>query len=318
MRILLFITIMTLPGALIAKVNQQQVDNFITATAEDYQLDSEDIRAILKQAKHQQGIIDAMNRPAEKVLEWYQYRPIFITDKRIQEGVEFWRKHQDVLHKVSEQTGVPTHIIVAIIGVETYYGRIKGNHKVLDALYTLAFDYPKRSAFFSKELAHFLKLSADGHVSALQAKGSYAGAMGYGQFMPSSYRSYAVDYERDGVIDLLNNPQDAIASVANYLARHGWKKGQTVVAKTEAPDQTVKLNQLKPHLSNDQGQDYTLIGLKTAEDSMAYWQGFHNFYVISRYNHSHMYVMAVYQLAEKIKSAHQTDASPKTSQENAQ
>ena len=314
---ILFILFIT-PLTLMAKVNQNDVDRFISKTADQYQLDAKEIRAILDQAQHQQGIIDAMNKPAEKVLEWYQYRPIFITDKRIKEGVEFWQNNTDVLQQVSEQTGVPPHIIVAIIGVETYYGRIKGNHKVLDALYTLAFDYPKRSAFFTRELGHFLKLSADGHVSALEAKGSYAGAMGYGQFMPSSYRSYAVDYEQDGVIDLLNNPHDAIASVANYISRHGWQKDQPVVAKTTGPDKPVNLNQLKPHLTNDQGQKYTLIGLKTDEDSTAYWQGFHNFYVISRYNHSHMYVMAVYQLSEKIKAAHASKTMQNPSAENQQ
>lgn len=299
----------------VAQVKPADVDAFITDTAQQFDLDAASIRTILNQAKHQQSIIDAMNKPAEKVLEWYQYRPIFITDKRIKEGVEFWQQNAEVLQQVSDQTQIPVNIIVAIIGVETYYGRIMGNHKVLDALYTLAFDYPKRSAFFTKELGHFLKLSADGHVSALDAKGSYAGAMGYGQFMPSSYRSYAVDYENDGVIDLLSNPHDAIASVANYIAKHGWQKGQPVVAETSQPDGTIKLNQLKPHLTDNQGQDYTLIAMKTDEDTTAYWQGFHNFYVISRYNHSHMYVMAVYQLSEKIKAAHDTASTKPTDQE---
>lgn len=315
MKNLILLYVLTVPFTLSAKVNQNEVDTFIKATAQQYQLDAQKIRHILDQAEHQQSIIDAMNKPAEKVLEWYQYRPIFITEKRINEGLEFWQKHAEVLNKVSQETDVPQHIIVAIIGVETFYGRIKGNHKVLDALYTLAFDYPKRSAFFSKELGHFLKLSADGHVNALEAKGSYAGAMGYGQFMPSSYRSYAVDYEQDGVIDLLNNPHDAIASVANYIARHGWRKDQPVVAETTQPDKDIKLNQLKPHLSNEQGQSYTLIGMKTDEDTMAYWQGFHNFYVISRYNHSHMYVMAVYQLAEKLKAARATAGANQTRRE---
>lgn len=315
MKNLILLYVLTVPFTLSAKVNQNEVDTFIKATAQQYQLDAQKIRHILDQAEHQQSIIDAMNKPAEKVLEWYQYRPIFITEKRINEGLEFWQKHAEVLNRVSQETDVPQHIIVAIIGVETFYGRIKGNHKVLDALYTLAFDYPKRSAFFSKELGHFLKLSADGHVNALEAKGSYAGAMGYGQFMPSSYRSYAVDYEQDGVIDLLNNPHDAIASVANYIATHGWRKDQPVVAETTQPDKDIKLNQLKPHLSNEQGQSYTLIGMKTDEDTMAYWQGFHNFYVISRYNHSHMYVMAVHQLAEKLKAARATAGAHQTRHE---
>jgi len=290
------------------KVKQTEVDAFIEATASEYQLDIKWVTDILKQATHQQSIIDAMNKPAEKVLEWYQYRPIFMTEKRINEGVTFWQEHAQTLQQVSEQSGVPAELIVGIIGVETFYGRIKGNHKVLDALYTLAFDYPKRSAFFSKELAHFLKLADDGHVPVLSAQGSYAGAMGYGQFMPSSYRSYAVDFEGDDIIDLLDNPQDAIASVANYIAKHHWEKNQPVVASADKPATDIKLNQLKPHLKNKDGQAYTVIGMKTAEDEMAYWHGFHNFYVISRYNHSHMYVMAVHQLSQAIKKAYQESA----------
>ncbi len=295
-----------------AKVKQTDVDAFIKATASEYKLDAKWIGEVLSQANLQQGIIDAMDKPAEKVLEWYQYRPIFMTEKRTNEGVTFWQEHAKTLEQVSEKTGVPPEIIVGIIGVETFYGRIKGNHKVLDALYTLAFDYPKRSAFFTKELAHFLKLADEGHVSALTAQGSYAGAMGYGQFMPSSYRSYAVDFEGDGIIDLIDNPQDAIASVANYLAKHSWKKNQPIVASADKPTGDLKLNQLKPHLKDKDDQDYTIIGMKTKEDDMAYWHGFHNFYVISRYNHSHMYVMAVYQLSQAINEAYQETVSGDT------
>ena len=247
----------------------------------------------------------------EKLIQWkrqhglsIEYRKIFMTDKRVSDGVAFWEKHQDVINKVSEQSGVDPEYIIAIIGVETFYGRIMGNHKVLDALYTLAFDYPKRSPFFTKELEHFLLLANEQHVNALEAKGSYAGAMGFGQFMPSSYRSYAVDFEKDEKIDLLNNPQDAIASVANYLARHGWEKGQTVVTQIEKAETIdTKNNQLKPHLKTSEGVDYTQLALKTSEENTEYWQGFKNFYVISRYNHSHLYVMAVHQVAQAIKLA---------------
>lgn len=285
-------------------VDLTQVDQFITETAEKHQLDPQWVRSIISQANHQQKIIDAMSKPAERTMRWFEYRKIFMTDKRVNEGVDFWNKHQAVIDKVSQESGVDPEYIVAIIGVETFYGRIKGSHKVLDALYTLAFDYPKRSPFFTKELEHFLLLANEQHVNALEAEGSYAGAMGYGQFMPSSYRSYAVDFEKDNKIDLLNNPQDAIASVANYLARHGWKPGGTVVTEIDKA-QTVetKNNQLKPHLKTKEGLDYTQLALKTSETETAYWKGYKNFYVISRYNHSHLYVMAVHQVAQAIKQA---------------
>ncbi len=294
-----------------ATVDLKQVDDFIQSVSAEHDLDPKWVRNIISQANHQQGIIDAMNKPAERTLKWFEYRKIFMTDKRIKEGVDFWQKHQRVLDEISTQTGVPAEVIVAIIGVETFYGRIKGNHKVLDALYTLAFDYPKRSPFFTKELKHFLLLAQEKHIQPLEAKGSYAGAMGYGQFMPSSYRHYAVDYEADNVIDLLNNPQDAIASVANYLKKHKWQPGGQVLIETSKPSVGIKFNQLKPHLTDHKNQQkYTVLELDLAEDKKQYWQGFQNFYVISRYNHSHMYVTAVFQLSQAIKDLKdQTDAS---------
>ncbi len=297
---LMFTLISTLA---VAKVDLRQVDEFIQTTAKDNGLDPQWVRQIISQANHQQSIIDAMNKPAEKTLKWFEYRKIFMTEKRTREGVEFWQKHQAVLDQVSTETGVPSEVIVAIIGVETFYGRIMGNHKVLDALYTLAFDYPKRSKFFTSELKHFLLLAQENHVDPLAAKGSYAGAMGFGQFMPSSYRHYAVDYESDKRIDLLNNPQDAIASVANYLKKHKWQPGGEVLKAIEKPNLEVKYNQLKPHLEDHKRkQKFTVLKLDLAEGEQAYWQGFNNFYVISRYNHSHMYVNAVYQLSQAIKA----------------
>ncbi len=287
-----------------AKVNLAQVDQFINDVSSRNQFDPKWVRSIIAQANHQQSIIDAMNRPAEKTLRWYEYRKIFMTEKRINEGVMFWKQHQKVIDEVANRTDVSPEYIVAIIGVETFYGRIKGNHKVLDALYTLAFDYPKRSPFFTKELEHFLLLANEKHVKATEAKGSYAGAMGYGQFMPSSYRSYAIDYDNDAQIDLLNNPKDAIASVANYLAQHGWVKDGLVVSPLNQEQlNDTENNQLKPHLIDNDGHQYTQLALKTDENTTAYWKGFQNFYVISRYNHSHLYVMAVHELATAIKTA---------------
>ncbi|MCF6300987.1 MAG: lytic murein transglycosylase B [Proteobacteria bacterium] len=286
-----------------AKVNLKDVDAFIKQVSTEHDLDAKWVRSILAQANHQQSVINAMNKPAEKTLKWYQYRKIFITDKRIKEGVDFWQTHQPVLEEISQKSGVPIEIIVAIIGVETFYGRIKGNDKVLDALYTLAFDYPKRSKFFTSELKHFLLLAQEHHIDPLSAKGSYAGAMGYGQFMPSSYRAYAVDYENDNQIDLINNPKDAIASVANYLAEHKWLNGGRILEKSHAAKSDIKYNQLKLHLLDEQlNLKYTLLKLDLENNDKEYWAGYQNFYAISRYNHSHMYVMAVFQLAESIKT----------------
>ena len=302
---LLLILLLT-AGSLYAKVDLKTVDDFIQATAAENNLDPKWVRGIISQANHQQSIIDAMNKPAEKTLKWFEYRKIFMTDKRTQEGVEFWQKHQAVLDQVSAETGVPSEVIVAIIGVETFYGRIMGSHKVIDALYTLAFDYPKRSKFFTSELKHFLALADESHIDPLAAKGSYAGAMGFGQFMPSSYRAYAVDFESDNKIDLINNPQDAIASVANYLQAHKWQPGGEILTAIQKPSVAMKFNQLKPHLTDHATQrQYTVLELDMEDDTQAYWQGFQNFYVISRYNHSHMYVSAVFQLSQAVKNLKQ-------------
>ena len=315
-KIYLLLILLLTACRLFAQIDLKQVDTFIENTATEKDLDPKWVRSIISQAKHQQSIINAMSKPAEKTLKWFEYRKIFMTDKRTQEGVEFWQKHQEVLDQVSAETGVPSEVIVAIIGVETFYGRIMGSHKVLDALYTLAFDYPKRSKFFTSELKHFLALAQESHIDPLVAKGSYAGAMGFGQFMPSSYRAYAVDFEADNKIDLLNNPQDAIASVANYLKAHKWQNGGEILRVIEKPSSKMKFNQLKPHLTESTTQrKYTVLKLDMENGEQAYWQGFQNFYVISRYNHSHMYVSAVFQLSQAIKSLKQknqtnTEASP--------
>ncbi len=234
-----------------AKVNQKTVENFIVNTAKNNNLNEQSIRTIISQAKRQQSIIDAMNRPAEKKKQWHEYRNIFLKQKRIDGGVEFWNKHQATLEKVSKDSGVPIEIIVAIIGVETNYGGNMGSYRVIDALYTLAFDYPKRSPFFTKELEKFLVLTEKEKISATETKGSYAGAMGYGQFMPSSYLMYSLDYDNDGSRDLLDNIDDAIASVANYFKAHGWKKDEVVViqAQTDKNFKKLKKQELKPSLT---------------------------------------------------------------------
>jgi membrane-bound lytic murein transglycosylase B len=213
---------------------------------------------------------------------------------------------------------VPAELIVAIIGVETYYGRIAGSYDVIDALATLAFDYPKRSSFFSRELSEYLLLAREQGLDPLTPKGSYAGAMGYGQFMPSSYRAYAVDFDGDGLADIWNNPVDAIGSVANYLARHGWQAGEPVVSRATAsgePPPELFAGGLKPQRPV---AEFAAAGLTPVqhlderaqaqafrfelEDGHEYWLGLNNFYVITRYNHSAMYAMSVYQLSQRIAS----------------
>jgi len=275
--------------------------------------------SLFAQVEIKQSIIDAMSRPAEKSKPWYEYRKIFVTDKRESEGVAFYAKHKEVFQRAERELGVPAEIILAIMGVETYYGRITGSYRVMDALSTLAFDYPQRATFFTKELKSYLILSREQEIDPLEMTGSYAGAMGYGQFMPSSYRAYAIDFDGDGKIDIWKNPVDAIGSVANYFKQHGWKTGGEVVfpAKVTGMVPEALFNaSLKPSMSL---ADYQKAGVAIpgaaapeppldpnapataikfeAEGGHEYWLGLHNFYVITRYNHSSMYAMSVYQLS---------------------
>lgn len=282
--------------------------------------DREQLVAILTEAKRQESILEAISRPAEKTKAWWEYRKIFVTDQRISEGVAFWEKHREILARAEAAYGVPASIIVAIIGVETYYGRIAGSYRVLDALSTLAFDYPRRSEFFTKELKHYLILTREQGFDPADMVGSYAGAMGYGQFMPSSYRSYAIDFDGDEVTDIWNNVEDAIGSVANYFARHGWRAGEPVVYRADARSDDLPADLfvqgrsgLVPERSIAQFAEAGVtprteldpaalaIAMKfEVEDGLEYWLGLHNFYVITRYNHSSMYAMSVYQLSQAL------------------
>lgn len=279
----------------------------------------EELQQVFGEAERKDSILEAISRPAEKTKPWYDYREIFVTDKRERQGLEFYAEHRDTLARAERETGVPAEIIVAVIGVETYYGRITGSYRVIDALSTLAFDYPRRSEFFTSELKNFLILTRDQGLDPLELKGSYAGAMGYGQFMPSSYRSYAIDFDGDELIDIWNNPVDAIGSVANYFKAHGWRPGEQVVAAaTASPDVTEEWfvrtrADLKPKFTvaefaaagvvSDDDLDPTAsaVAMKfELEDGYEYWLGLHNFYVTTRYNHSAMYAMSVYQLSQRI------------------
>jgi membrane-bound lytic murein transglycosylase B len=281
--------------------------------------DREELVQVFAQARRQESILKAISRPAEKTKPWYEYREIFLNEKRERQGLEFFAEHRETLARAERELGVPARIIVAIIGVETYYGRVAGSYRVIDALSTLAFDYPKRSEFFTKELKNYLILTREQGFDPLDLKGSYAGAMGYGQFMPSSYREYAIDFDGDGVADIWNNPVDAIGSVANYFKRHGWRQDEPVVfAADAAADASDELfvrgrSDLKPQRTVAEfaaagivaRQEVDPEALATAmkfelEDGYEYWLGLHNFYVITRYNHSAMYAMSVYQLSQRL------------------
>jgi len=285
-------------------------------------LDSQALEQLLAAAKKQKSILEAISRPAERRLTWGEYRKIFIEPKRINQGLKFWQTHADVLARAEKEFGVPAEVIVAIIGVETRYGRIMGSYRVVDALATLGFDYPKRGKFFRKQLAEYAQLVAEEKMDPLAQKGSYAGAMGFGQFIPSSYRAYAVDFDGDGKRDILTNRVDAIGSVANYFARHGWKSGEPVLGTVKFGDKAIDDSWfnagLKPKVSLTEwaergiatdsslaaSQPATLMKMKM-KDGDLYWLGLHNFYVITRYNHSRLYAMAVYELSQIIREKYQ-------------
>jgi membrane-bound lytic murein transglycosylase B len=292
-------------------------EKFITRMTVEHDFDSVALHRLFSQAEKKQSIIDAMNRPAEKVKSWAEYRKIFYTSKRISEGERFWQDNLPALQRAEKKYGVDPAIIVAIIGVETFYGRNKGRYRVIDALSTLAFDYPKRSKFFTQQLEEFLLLAREQNQNPMTLKGSYAGAMGFGQFIPSSYRSFAVDFDDDGFADIWNNTTDAIGSVANYFAQHKWIKGDRVatririapdydpkgLSKGLKPEKTVlELSQMGylPAVYIPSSARVTVFRLE-GEKSAEFWFGLDNFYVITRYNHSKMYAMAVYQVSEAVR-----------------
>lgn len=293
------------------------VDDFIGTMVVKHQFNKDELDNLFAAVAIKDDIIKRISSPAE-AMPWHRYRNIFITDARIDGGVKFWRDHAATLSKVAETTGVPAEIIVAIIGVETFYGAKTGNHRVIDALATLAFAYPPRSPFFLAELEHFLLLCRDEHLNPLQPTGSYAGAMGIPQFMPSSYRHYAADFDHDQHRDIWHNPSDVIASVANYFVQHQWQKGQPIAMPVSASGDTYKsalATELKPDLRLAELESLNLkisrpLPLDTKVTLLSFeqldlaqqpraelWLGFDNFYVITRYNHSPLYALAVYQLS---------------------
>ena len=289
---------------------------FIDEMTTQYGFDTDFVSEVIGNAETKQSIIDAMSRPAEKVKPWYEYRDIFITDQRINEGVDFWNLREETLQQASERTGVPMRMIAGIIGVETYYGRITGNYRVIDALSTLAFDYPPRAKFFRNELKEYFLLTREEQLPIEDVEGSYAGAMGPPQFIPSSYRAYAVDGDGDGRRDLLTNWDDILNSVGNYFKAHRWLNGEEVAMQATLPAGHPPLKSKNERKANKTLGELRGMGLLFESDlpdstpanlivlegraGPEYWIGLHNFYVITRYNHSVMYGLAAYQLGEAL------------------
>ncbi len=288
---------------------------FIADMVVKHKLNSADVTAALRKAKRSDRVLELISRPAEKRLEWKGYRKIFLTDERINAGVTFWSENENILARAEKEYGVPASVIVAIIGVETFYGRISGGFRAIDALSTLAFEYPPRASFFRGELAELFLLAAENKLNINELEGSYAGAFGMPQFISSSYRAYAIDFDGDQQNDLWQSVPDAVGSVANYFKRHGWKEGQAVVEPTQITDAALSLvvDNPKPVTSDRKLASagiypkrkgtgkYSLLQLE-AESGTEYWIAHHNFYVITRYNHSNLYAMAVHQLSREIKS----------------
>jgi membrane-bound lytic murein transglycosylase B len=298
-------------------VDRAEVQAFVKELAVQESFNERDLLTVLRNAEYKQSVIDAMTRPAERTLTWAKYQDIFLTERRTVSGIEFMEKNRVALEAAYEVYGVSPIIVTAIIGVETMYGKIAGNYRVLDALATLSFDYPPRSKFFKRELGEFILLAREEKKMITELKGSYAGAMGMGQFIPSSYRAYAVDFDGDGFRDIWDNPTDAIGSVANYLAEHGWQRDKQITFEISAanlPADVFNVS-LKPskliaelralgladdlkHLDQERTVSPMVLNGKNGEE---FWIGLNNFYVITRYNHSKLYAMAVFQLSETLR-----------------
>ena len=295
---------------------EAEIEPFVARMEANHGVPAHRTRALLTEARVLDLVLEAIQRPAERK-PWYEYRKIFITEKRIARGAAYWREHAQALTRATEQFGVPPEIIVAIIGVESFYGVHRGRIRVLDALATLGFRYPRRSKFFLSELEAFVLLSSEERLDPQRVKGSYAGAMGIAQFISSSYRRYSVDFDGDGTRDLMRSPDDAIGSIANYLSMHGWRPGAAIAVRAEVDGdafRTVVEQGMKPHatLASIRAKGVSFATYAADEEQGAllefetmngheYWVGLTNFYAITRYNHSRLYALAVLQLAQRIR-----------------
>ena len=287
------------------------VKNFINEMHHKHDFDQNFLNSIFLSASKQQKIIDLMNRPAEKTFSWEKYRKRLVSPMRIENGKKFLNAYMTEFIAAEKEFGVPKEIIASIIGIESSYGSIKGSTRVIDSLTTLSFDYPRRSKFFKIQLENFLLLSREENFDPLEVNGSYAGAMGFGQFLPESYRRLAIDFDGDGIRDIINNPADAIGSVANYLMKNGWQKGSNIAVEAnlinkENPISTIwkmKKNEYlelepKNKVEFDDLKSETYLQVAVSDDS--YWIGGNNLKVLSRYNKSSFYVIAVFLLSKEL------------------
>ena len=294
MKYLLFINLLVANLIFAEYYDHPESQKIIKELVEVHSFDPNYVERVLRDARKQQKIIDSISKPAEFTWTWDRYKKLFIEDKRIKNGKNFIQNNINTLEKAEAEFGVPKEIIVAIMGIETRYGRIMGNYRVIDSLTTLGFDYPRRSKFFKDELIKYFLLTRENNLDIFSVKGSYAGAMGYGQFISSSYRAYAIDFDGDGYVDLFNSIEDSIGSVANYLKVHGWVRNGKIVTKSslnnvrEIYKPHVSLSKFIPLSFNENGEDIYFIG----DD---------NFVAITKYNRSHFYAMAVYYLSEEFK-----------------
>jgi membrane-bound lytic murein transglycosylase B len=306
-------------------LTRPEIKTFIDDVVRRNSLKRRDVSKLLAKAEPQPRIIELITRPAERVTPWWEYRDRFVNEERVALGAQLWQDHREELERIAAERGVPPEYIVAIIGVETKYGRITGRFRVLDALATLAFDYPPRSDFFRKELEEFLLLSREESMDPLKTLGSYAGAMGNAQFMPSSYRRYAVDAQDDRRRDLWQDWGDVFASIANYFREHGWETGAPVIAEVDLdPDPTftidarnLTLNATLESLASQGVEARTdapattpaMLIFAQQSDGPGYRVGFRNFEVITKYNRSPRYAMAVHDLAQAI-AARMRESAP--------
>lgn len=296
---------------------ERRQQSFVEAIAAEHGFDAAEIAAILDTATISQTALNAISRPAERVVPWFEYREIFLNEARIEAGARFWIDHEARVAAMSERFGIEAEMLLAIVGIESLFGERMGNYRVVDALSTLAFAYPPRADFFASELESFFLIYAEEGPVVLEALGSYAGAMGAGQFIPSSYRAYAVDADGDGRRDLWSNWDDILASVANYFAEHNWHHGESIAvparqgsAPGAAPGNRLELDETVASLraagyefdtSLDAASPAMLVAVEASGTETGYWVGLHNFRVITRYNRSVKYALAALELSQAIR-----------------
>jgi len=316
----LFLWLLLCAPALASYAERPEVKEFMRELVKRHGFVESELKRVFVRVKRVDPVLDAISRPAERVRTWEEYRAALLTDRRIAEGVEFWKKYRRTLERAERKYGVAPEYVVAIIGVETFYGRNTGNWRVVDALTTLAFDYPPRSSFFRNELEQYLLFARHAGVDVFSVRGSYAGAIGLPQFMPSSTRAYAVDFDGNGHIDLQKSRADAIGSVANFLKVHGWQRDADVLVDArvagdgwrpfaeglEPKHSMLALREAGIQFDSPQpaGAQVLLVELASGERPSDFRVGLRNFYVITRYNRSAFYAAAVADLARELRKGY--------------